>query len=317
MTFIGHVGPGLFLSAWGLFIGCEAFQCRSLTKARVGRIKGLLHLMVAKGALPAAVAGVYESFMLAGFSLLFMAHNHGSAMFVGFHKFLTPMLQVAAVLVLLVTALRENRKAAMAFHFALAVIVLTSGLWFITIGFGFSLYSSDEGLIGARRDLPPHAPADANADADGGDSPAMEMAGHDADAFEAAAQLSILLCWHMAAAVGLGRGGTWPLAARRANDGVGRARSTCAAPSAAARAAARVQRDIGEYATLRRCGLLSGGGGAGSGSSSGSGGSSDACPSPDRQHLYEAVDRALAEKHHAFPIEERSALSQTAPASEV
>eukprot|EP00611_Tribonema_gayanum_P007700 TRINITY_DN1711_c1_g1_i3.p1 TRINITY_DN1711_c1_g1~~TRINITY_DN1711_c1_g1_i3.p1 ORF type:complete len:189 (+),score=19.15 TRINITY_DN1711_c1_g1_i3:230-796(+) len=39
MTFIGHVGPGLFLSAWGLFIGCEAFQCRSLTKARVGRIK--------------------------------------------------------------------------------------------------------------------------------------------------------------------------------------------------------------------------------------------------------------------------------------
>eukprot|EP00611_Tribonema_gayanum_P007701 TRINITY_DN1711_c1_g1_i4.p1 TRINITY_DN1711_c1_g1~~TRINITY_DN1711_c1_g1_i4.p1 ORF type:complete len:235 (+),score=101.43 TRINITY_DN1711_c1_g1_i4:1875-2579(+) len=234
--------------------------------------------MVAKGALPAAVAGVYESFMLAGFSLLFMAHNHGSAMFVGFHKFLTPMLQVAAVLVLLVTALRENRKAAMAFHFALAVVVLTSGLWFITIGFGFSLYSSDEGLIGARRDPPPRAPADADADG-GGDSPAMEMAGHDADAFEAAAQLSILLCWHMAAAVGL---------------------------------------LSGEYAALRRCGLLSGSGGAGSGSSgSGSGGSGNVCPSPDRQHLYEAVDLALAEKRHAFPIEERSALSRTAPASEV
>eukprot|EP00611_Tribonema_gayanum_P023443 TRINITY_DN4931_c0_g1_i2.p1 TRINITY_DN4931_c0_g1~~TRINITY_DN4931_c0_g1_i2.p1 ORF type:complete len:246 (-),score=61.40 TRINITY_DN4931_c0_g1_i2:445-1182(-) len=205
MTLIGHIGPGLFLATWGLFIHAQACRCRLLMAPRtvymikfygamafvvpaatielaqnfgathmpnlhhftlyaIGMFDGLLNLAMAKGfPVPVPLGGVYEAAMLGCFGILFQAHNTGAAMFVGFHKFMTPLLWIGALLVFLLAmsyaAHAESRAGTryipnQAVQFMLALAMLVSGQWFMNIGFGYYLYGNKGGLYGTKSGLP-------------------------------------------------------------------------------------------------------------------------------------------------------------------
>jgi hypothetical protein len=189
---LGHLGPGAYITTAGLLFFLHGLRASFLRRRRLeqalfaasavfGPLGFLtetaftwppqmanlhhysLYLLVMVAALlyhfcrikqlyPRELSVAYECLMLPVAGFIFLSHNHGNALYVGFHQVMFPGLIVSGIM----HYVCETQKNAAAMKVLRGLGISTLGTWFAHVGVGFFLYG-DSGTLGSSMDeIDPH-----------------------------------------------------------------------------------------------------------------------------------------------------------------
>lgn len=184
---VGHLGPGSYITIVGLLYYLFGVRATFLGKGRLEyaifgvtavfgplaflvetaftwppKMANLHHyslyllLMVAsilyyfcriKQLYPAQLSIAYECLMLPVAGFIFTSHNHGNALYVGFHQIMFPGLILGG----LMHYMCETQKNVSTLEVLRGLWISAMGTWFSHIGVGFYLYG-DGGTLGSHMD---------------------------------------------------------------------------------------------------------------------------------------------------------------------